>query len=450
MASSSSLHSLLFCFLSLLFSLSTAQSSFRPKALGIRVSKDASTLQYYTTLAQRTPPVPIKLAIDLGGEFLWVDCENAFNSSTKNPVPCRSARCNLSGSKACTSNPNPSDDVCVEFPHNPFISTTTSGDFSQDILYIQSTDGKNPTKIVSVAKFLFSCAPTSLLEGLVSGAVGVAGLGWNKVSMPSLFSAAFSFPRKFAVCLSPSTKEETFGAVFLGDGPYILLPGIDVSKSLTYTPLIRNPVSLVTSSAGEASAEYFIGVKSVKINGKPVALNTTLLSIDSEGYGGTKISTVNPYTVLETSIYNAVVDAFVKELGNKVSKVAAVSPFGSCFSSKNIGSTRTGPAVPPIDLVLQHENVYWRVFGANSMVRVSEDVLCLGAVDGGPLRFVDWGVKFTPTAIVIGGHQIEDNLLQFDLAASRLGFSSSLLLRQTSCSNFNFTLLRIRWNFNYT
>ncbi|GMN75271.1 hypothetical protein TIFTF001_056585 [Ficus carica] len=73
------------------------------------------------------------------------------------------------------------------------------------------------------------------------------------------------------------------------------------------------------------------------------------------------------------------------------------------------------------------------------MVKVSNEVLCLGFVDGGPIRFVDWGVKFTRTAIVIGGHQIEDNLLQFDLAASRLGFSSSLLLKQTSCSNFNFT-----------
>lgn len=43
------------------------------------------------------------------------------------------------------------------------------------------------------------------------------------------------------------------------------------------------------------------------------------------------------------------------------------------------------------------------------------------------------------SAIVIGGHQIEDNLLQFDLATSRLGFSSSLLFRQTTCANFNFT-----------
>lgn len=135
--------------------------------------------------------------------------------------------------------------------------------------------------------------------------------------------------------------------------------------------------------------------------------------------------------MMETTIYNAVTDSFVRELAKaNVPRVASVAPFGACFNSKNIGSTRVGPAVPQIDLVLQSKNVYWRISGANSMVQVKDDVLCLGFVDGG----------VNPrTSIVIGGHQLEDNLLQFDLAASRLGFSSSLLFRQTTCANFNFT-----------
>ncbi|POO02257.1 Aspartic peptidase [Trema orientale] len=428
----------LFC--SLLFSATisplAAKTTSFPKALVLRVTKDASTHQYLTHITQRTPPVPIKVAVDLGGQFLWVDCEKGFNSSTKKPVPCRSAECALSGSGACTTNGgSPSEDVCSVIPYNPFISTSSSGDFFQDIVYIQSTNGFNPGKLVSVPNFLFSCGPNSLLDGLTSGAVGIAGLGRNKVALPSLLSAAFGFPRKFGVCLSSSD-----GVVFFGKEPYVLLPGIDVSdtNSLTYTPLIRNPISLISSFEGEPSAEYFIGVKSIKVGEKPVKFNTSLLSFDSEGHGGAKISTVDPYTVLETSIYKAVVSAFVKALGPKVPKVKAVAPFGACFNAKYIGSTRGGPAVPPIDLVLRNDKV-WRIFGANSMVGVSSDVLCLGFVDGGPLHFVDWGVKFTQTAIVIGGHQIEDNLLQFDLGASRLGFSSSLLFRQTTCSNFNFT-----------
>ena len=84
-----------------------------------------------------------------------------------------------------------------------------------------------------------------------------------------------------------------------------------------------------------------------------------------------------------------------------------------------VGSARVGPAAPTIDLVLQsttnkseRKKVIWRIWGTNSMVKVSNEVLCLGFVDGG----------LNPrTSIVIGGYQIEDILLQFDLANSKLG-----------------------------
>ncbi|XP_062105009.1 probable aspartic proteinase GIP2 [Humulus lupulus] len=426
----------LFLFSALSSHLATAKTAAFPKALVLPVTKDTTTRQYITQITQRTPPVQLKVVLDVGGEFLWIDCEKGYKSSTKRHVPCGSPQCVLSGSGACTTSDNPSDvGVCGVMPNNPFSSVGTSGDLFEDILYIQSTNGFNPGKQVSVPNLLFSCAPNSLLEGLASGIVGMAGFGRNKVALPSLFSSAFSFPRKFGVCLSSSN-----GVIFFGKEPYVLLPGIDVSDptSLTYTPLIQNPRSLVSSFEGNPSAEYFIGVKSIKVDGKPLRLNTTLLTFDNEGgHGGTKISTVDPFTTLETSIYKAVVGAFVKALGPKVPRVKAVAPFGACFNAKYIGNTRVGPAVPQIDLVLRNDKL-WSIFGANSMVSVGDDVLCLGFVDGGPLNFVDWGVKFTPTAVVIGGHQIENNFLLFDLGASRLGFSSSLLFRQTTCSNFNF------------
>ncbi|KAM1281334.1 hypothetical protein ACFX2H_021824 [Malus domestica] len=323
----SSFHCLFFC--SLLFHFIVAPSlaktaSFRPKALVLPVVKDSSTLQYLTTFSQRTPFVPIKLTVDLGG---------------------------------CNNN------TCALSPGNTITHTTTSSDLGQDTVSLQSTDGSNPGRLVSVPNLLFIYGPIFLLEGLASGVKGMAGLA---------------------------------GAYF----------------------------------QGEPSVEYFINVKSIKVNGKVVALNTSLMAIDNEGYGGMKISTVNLYMVLETSIYNVVVNAFVKEVANKIPKVKAVAPFRACFSSKSIGVTRVGPSVPSIDLVLQSESVYWTMFRANSMVYVSNDVLCLGFMDGG---------EKPRTSIVIGGHQLEDNLLQFDLATSRLGFSSSLLFSRTTCGNFNFT-----------
>ncbi|KAK4855732.1 hypothetical protein QYF36_010320 [Acer negundo] len=425
MMMASSQNSLLLFFFTIIISSSTAQTSFRPKALVLPVSKDSSTLQYTTQFKQRTPLVPVKLTLDLGGQFLWVDCDKGYISSTYRPVPCRSAVCNQARSKACItecfSPPRPgcNNNTCGHFPDNTVTNTGTGGEIGTDVVSLQSTDGKSSGRVVTVKKLPFTCGSTFLLEGLANGVTGMAGLGRSKISLPAQFSAAFSFPRKFAICLSSSSSEN--GVVFFGDGPYNFLPGTDVSKSLIYTPLILNPVS--------TSTDYFIGVKSIKVNDIAVKVNTALLSINEEGFGGTKISTVNPYTVLETSIYNAFTTAFIKATAN-ITRVSPVSPFTVCYNSTSIGFTRVGPAVPEIDLVLQNSSVVWRIFGKNSMVPVKSDVLCLGFVDGG----------VNPrTSIVIGGHQLEENLVQIDLAASKVGFSSILYFQQTSCSNFNFT-----------
>lgn len=434
---SSSFHCLfLFCSLAIFFFItpSLAKTSFKPKALVLPVTKDSSTLQYITTINQRTPLVPVKLTVDLGGQSLWVDCEQGYVSSTYKPAHCGSAQCKLAGSKACTtecyrSSPKPgcNKNTCNIFPDNPLATTLTGdGQLGQDVISIQSTDGSKPGRVVSTANILFSCGDTSLLANLSAGVKGMAGLGRPKVGLPSQFAYAFGFNRKFAICLTSATKSK--GVIFFGDSPYVFLPGIDVSKSLMFTKLILNPVSTAGGYfRGDASSEYFIGVKAIKVNQKAIPFNAALLAIDHKGYGGTKISTLKPYTVLQTSIYKAVVNAFVKSLAH-IPRVKPVAPFGVCYYSKKIGSTRVGPGVPAIDLVL-NEGVLWRVFGANSMVQVSKDVLCLGFVDG--------GVR-PRTSIVIGGHQIEDNLLQFDLDNKRLGFSSSLLFRQTTCANFNF------------
>ncbi|XP_030922838.1 probable aspartic proteinase GIP2 [Quercus lobata] len=98
----------------------------------------------------------------------------------------------------------------------------------------------------------------------------------------------------------------------------------------------------------------------------------------------------------------AVIEDFVnKAASRKITRVESVAPFGACFSTK-MASTKTGPAVPTIDLVQQSKSVYWRIYGANSMVKVKENVQCLGVVDGGSkLR----------ASIVIGGHyQLVDNI----------------------------------------
>ncbi|KAK4273135.1 hypothetical protein QN277_021591 [Acacia crassicarpa] len=428
----SSFHYLLLLLLFIAPSSLLAQSSFRPEALVVPVTKDASTLQYVTQIRQRTPLVPVNLVLDLGGQFLWVDCDKNYASSTYRPARCNSAQCSLadaSGCGECFSPPRPgcNNNTCSAIPGNTITRTATSGEVAQDVVSVQSTNGFNPGRNVTVSRFLFSCAPTFLLNGLANGVSGMAGLGRTKMAFPSQFASAFSFHRKFAICLTSGSK----GVAFFGDGPYVFLPNVH-AESLTYTPLILNPVSTAPAfTQGQPSSEYFIGVKSIKIDQKVVPnINTTLLSINKEGFGGTKISTVNPYTVLEASIFKAVTQAFITaSAARNITRVGGVAPFEVCFSMDNVLGTRLGASVPTIELLLQN-NVSWFIFGANSMVQVNDDVLCLGLVNGG---------DNPRTSIVIGGYQLEDNLLQFDLASSRLGFSSLLFGRMTTCANFNFT-----------
>ncbi|XP_055815160.1 probable aspartic proteinase GIP2 [Solanum dulcamara] len=429
--------SCLFFFLSLLllFSLSLAKTPTRPRAFLLPVTKDASTNQFVTTINQRTPLVPVKLTIDLGQRFLWVDCEKGYISKSYKPVPCGSIPCKRSFSGACVEScvgsPSPgcNNNTCGQTIYNPFIHTSTSGELAQEVVSLQSTDGSNPGKYLSANGVVFGCGATFLLEKLAKDVKGILGLGNGYVGFPTQLANAFRVPRKFAICLTSSTTSR--GVIFFGDSPYVFLPGMDVSKRLVYTPLLKNPVSTSGSYfQGEPSMDYFIGVTSIKINGIVVPINTTLLDITKDGKGGTKISTVDPYTKLETSIYNALTKAFVKSLA-KVPRVKPVAPFKVCYNRTSLGSTRVGPGVPPIELVLGN-TTSWTIWGVNSMVAVNNDVLCLGFVDG--------GVEFEPTtSIVIGAHQIEDNFLQFDIANKRLGFTSSLLFGQTTCGNFNFT-----------
>uniref|UniRef100_A0A3Q7EHS4 Xylanase inhibitor C-terminal domain-containing protein n=1 Tax=Solanum lycopersicum TaxID=4081 RepID=A0A3Q7EHS4_SOLLC len=290
----------------------------------------------------------------------------------------------LSHSGACNGNctgsspghPN-KDCTCSHLSYNPVSRTSTGTGLNEDVITIQDTEGLKPGPYLK----------------------------------PDLGS---------------STNSP--GVIFIGEGPYVLLPNIDVSKNLFYTPLLTNPISTAGSSfGGEPSTDYFIGVKTIKVNGDLIPINNLLLEINEEnGEGGTKISTIDPYTKLESSIYKAFVHSLT------IPRVKKVAPFEMCYKSSSLPSTRVGPGVPNIEFVLQGKNGETPSFiisGANSMVAVTDEVLCLGFVNGG---------ENPTTSIVIGGHQIEDNLVQIDIDNKRVGFSNSLLYQQTTCANFNF------------
>ncbi|KDP40113.1 hypothetical protein JCGZ_02111 [Jatropha curcas] len=442
-------------FFSLTIFISLVNASTKPKALILPLSKDASgsTVQYLTHFNMGTPPAKKNFVVDLGGKHLWMDCDNgSYLSTTIKHARCGSAPCSVANAP-CTGG-------CVSGHHKPGCSNETcsfltvntipaegsgydNGYVSLDKISLQSTDGSKSGPSVTISDFIFGCLDTrERLSNLAKGADGMVGLGREKIALAVQLSSALggSLRRKFAICLPSSSKSN--GVMFFGDSPYVFYPGyneskaIDVSSRFTYTKLYINTEFTGSSVVirGPPSPEYFVKVTSILVNKKPIFINSTFLEFHRNGKGGAKISTVEPYTKLETTIYKSLVKAFDEEIAVwNVTKVASpVEPFTDCYTIGRMGMTGLGISVPDIAFEFENKkNVYWEMYGANTMVQVNRDVVCLAFLDAG-----DEPVITTP--IVIGAHQLQDNLLQFDLASNRLSFTSTLLWEEVECSNFKF------------
>ncbi|KAK7387797.1 hypothetical protein VNO78_22590 [Psophocarpus tetragonolobus] len=402
----------------------------------IKVAKDADTLQYLTTLSYGTPLVATKVVVDLGGPFLWVHCgSRSTPSSSSLSTPSSSSLSTPSSSSLSTpsssslstpsssslstpsssslSTPSSSslstpdrslqwlthhwstsklEQACQVFPANSITGMMArDGELVEDLVALESAQSGQ----VVEHQTRFACSPKTLLNGLAKGARGMLGLARSHTSLPSQLFHNHTY-RKLTLCLSSSN-----GLLLLGS-----LPTHRILKSLTFTPLVS-----------AFPSKYFITVNSIKINGKRLSSSSSPSPPTL-----TLLSTIVPYTTMHTSLYNSFKTAFEDAaLAINITRVASVPPFDLCFTS-------TAPhTLPVIELVLQSDMVKWSIHGRNSLVRVTDKVHCLAFFDGG---------ANPANPIVLGGYQLEDVLLQFDLPTSMLGFSASLLTQNTKCSHF--------------
>ncbi|XP_039156028.1 probable aspartic proteinase GIP2 [Eucalyptus grandis] len=258
--------------------------------------------------------------------------------------------------------------------------------------------------LILVSHFLrqlpFSCVPPKFTSGISVAGNGVVALSIAPTSITMKLSADLNLPHKLALCLPSSSFSPGHGDFYVSGGR---------TSGLCSNRTSRSRSSSILSADRPFMAPYL----------RPT-------SIDKNGRGGTKISTLTPYTVLHSAIYSALVAEFLKQAAEKkMRRVDLITPFGACFDARSIRSGVAGPDVPAMALVLPSD-AQWGIEGVNSMVRVSEEVMRPGFVDGGS----------TPiTALVIGAHQMEDNLVEFDVAVMAFRFSNSLLLRNTGCSH---------------
>ncbi|XP_020165679.1 chitinase CLP [Aegilops tauschii subsp. strangulata] len=387
-----------------------------------RVSKDASTSLY--TIAIKVGGVP--LLVDLAGPMLWLancptphriipcvshDCDDV--STTYRPPGC--PKPNLRGDGPC---------ACPAYPRNPVDGRCRSDDATTITLAANAMDGQNPLYLVTF-RAVGSCAPGELLESLPAGAAGVAGLSRLPLSLPTQFASLLKVANEFALCL-PSGGD---GVAVFGGGPFQLLaaPPVELAERLRENPLplLKHPYN----------GGYYFGITGIAVNQQRVPTPDGVFDLDAgSGTGGAVFSTVTPYTALRWDIYWPLRNAFDVATSG-IARADKVAPFDLCYQASALTVTRVGYAVASIELMLDGGR-NWTLPGASSLVQVNDNTVCFAFVQ----MASSMPAAIDSPAVILGGHQMENNLLMFDLVKETFAFSGLLLGIRTTCSNFNFTM----------
>ncbi|KAL1313030.1 hypothetical protein HN51_039610 [Arachis hypogaea] len=409
-------------------------TNYKPNLLVLPVHKDPATGLPWAYVHKRTPMTLVPLLLDLNGNHMWINCQTHYSSRTYQAPSCHSTQCSTATTtQTChtcvgSSLPRPGchNNTCALMSTNPITQQIAMSELAQDVLAINAAANNGPRlgPTVTDPQFLFSCAPSSLVQkGLPNKVEGVLGLGHGPISLPNQLASHFGLQRQFTLCLSRNPTST--GAVLFGN-PQKLFGytnnKFDLSRDLLYTPLTVSP-----------QGEYYMEISSIRINGHSVfpvtpsssSLLSSSLYSPSGMLGATLISTTAPYMVLHHTIFETFRHVFVKQFPMQ-GQVNAVAPFGLCYDSKRINNAKP----PSVDMVVKVEKsrreVSWSISGDNLMVQARPGVTCLGVVNGG---------TSPRAAIAIGTRQLEEKVVVFDLVKSRVGLSSSLCSRGRSCSD---------------
>ncbi|KAM3354017.1 hypothetical protein ACQJBY_024933 [Aegilops geniculata] len=395
--------------------------AWRP--LVARVNKDASTSLY--TIAIKDGGAP--LLLDLAGPMLWVancpckhwaigcggsDCNGIRNMFT--PDVCDSAEWPAQGQGPC---------VCTALPYNPVDGRCVAAQATTISIAANTTDGKNPLSPVTFP-VVGSCAPGEFLASLPADVAGVAGLARLLNSLPLQVAQWYRLKQEFALCLPRGGD----GVAVFGGGPFQLLaaPTVELADSLRKKPLpfLFNP----------KNRAYYFTITGIAVNQQRVPTPPGAFDMERRGQGGAAFSTVTPYTALRWDIYWPLRNAFDAATSG-IARADKVAPFDMCYRASELTMTSVGYAVANIDLMLDGGQ-NWTLAGASSLVQVNDQTVCFAFVQ------TDSSVPAhaESPAVILGGHQLENNLLIFDLEKDTFAFSGLLLGIGTTCSNFDFSM----------
>ncbi|KAL6845049.1 hypothetical protein ACP4OV_024544 [Aristida adscensionis] len=412
----------------LLLTLVAADGDQSSTPIVASITKDPTT-SLYTIPVERYAP----MVLDLAGPLVWSTCPKGKVWWSPRPtVPCNSKQCKIANMKrpagcASAGGGQPGSTVencnCTAYAYHPVTRQCISGDLSIGNMNMRATDGQRAMYPAIIAPYEV-CVNDGFLASLPKDAAGFAGLSRLPLSLPFQVAAQRRVAKEFALCL-PSDGQK--GVAIFGGGPFQLQSAHpqDLAEAIRQNPLplLKNP----------KNGAYYFGVHGIAVNQKQVDLSPGALDLDTRhGKGGVMFSTVAPCTKLRDDIFLKLINAF-NDATQGIPRRKPPPPFELCYEASAFETTRVGPGVANIDLMLDGGR-NWTLPGASSLVQVGQGMLCFAFHR---MNSDNVAIPYSP-AIIFGAHQMADNVVLFNPEKSTFGFSGLLLGQSTNCGNFEF------------
>nr|AGV54695.1 basic 7S globulin [Phaseolus vulgaris] len=310
--------------------------STKPHPFILPIKKDPATNLFYTSVGVGTPRHNFDLTIDLAGENLWYDCNTHYNSSSYRPIACGSKQCPDVGCVGCNGpfKPGCTNNTCPANTINPLAKFIFGGGLAEDFIFIVQQ---------KVSGLLSSCIDTDGFTSFTNDESPLNGLPKNSRGIIGLSESQFVFPMHL---LLAGKQLRLMGRLGTKNLPFFILTSREKGAwrlapsgpSLNSQPLFANLFFDVftrnPSVEGFPTKEHFTPLGAVQIDGKVVNLKPSLLAIDNKGNGGTNLSTMSPFTELQTTGYKTFIRVFIKKASDRRLKgMVTVAPWEACYGS---------------------------------------------------------------------------------------------------------------------
>ncbi|KAK0595866.1 hypothetical protein LWI29_010704 [Acer saccharum] len=373
----------------------------------LRAGRDFGTGQYFVQFKVGTPPQKFTLIADTSTELTWVDCRyrcgrncNKKNTTTQHrsvfkadlsssfkTLPCLSQMCkvdlmNLFSLARCPTPLNP----CA-YDYRYVDGSAALGIFANETVTLGLANHRR-TKLKNV---LIGCS-SSFQGQSFANADGVVGLAYHKYSFAN--KAAEKFGGKFSYCLVDHLSHKNVSNY--------LMFGASKNESLLSGKLRYTKLEL-----GLLRPFYAVNVMGISIGGAMLKIPFAVWDVKSGG--GTIVDSGTSLTFLTEPAYKPLMAA----LELSVSKFERLNlsglPMEYCFNS-------TGFEDRLVPKLVFHfaDGARFEPHTKSYVIDVADGVKCLGFVSQG------W-----PGISSIGNIMQQNNLWEFDLGKSKLGFAPS-------------------------